>query len=61
MVKVFSWTRANSYFMHGSQEGLAIGSGGSSAFYIDGDLNRGSSGQCDTFGRLGYTNMCLPA
>lgn len=36
-------------FMAGGNDCLIIGGGGGQALYIDGDLNRGRTGHCDTF------------
>ncbi|KAG1660219.1 hypothetical protein FOA52_005088 [Chlamydomonas sp. UWO 241] len=42
----------NDFYMHGTPERLVVGAsaGGQCAIYLDGDLLRGSSGACSTFG-----------
>ncbi|KAH9255279.1 hypothetical protein BASA81_006719 [Batrachochytrium salamandrivorans] len=52
-MEVFKWTQANNFFMLSNDDCLALGQGGEhNAFgiYIDGDLNRGTSGPSGTFG-----------
>ncbi|XP_057826576.2 uncharacterized protein LOC131038229 isoform X1 [Cryptomeria japonica] len=51
---MFRPTGANRYFVLCSNDSLALGGGGHFALYLDGDLLRGSSGYCETFG-----NSCL--
>ncbi|XP_054991425.1 TBC1 domain family member 24 isoform X1 [Sorex araneus] len=42
-------SKTESMFMAGDSQCLIIGGGGGQALYIDGDLNRGRTGHCDTF------------
>ncbi|XP_012587188.1 PREDICTED: TBC1 domain family member 24 isoform X2 [Condylura cristata] len=42
-------SKAESMFMAGASDCLIIGGGGGQALYLDGDLNRGRTGHCDTF------------
>lgn len=42
-------SKTESMFMAGANDCLIIGGGGGQALYIDGDLNRGRTGHCDTF------------
>ena len=43
-------TNKNSYYLLcGDPFGIAIGGGGNFAVFLDADLNKGSSGFCDTF------------
>ncbi|XP_072453726.1 TBC1 domain family member 24 isoform X1 [Notamacropus eugenii] len=42
-------SKAESMFMAGSNDCIIIGGGGGQALYIDGDLNRGHTGHCETF------------
>ncbi|XP_067563032.1 TBC1 domain family member 24 isoform X5 [Pseudorca crassidens] len=42
-------SKTESLFMAGGNDCLIIGGGGGQALYIDGDLNRGRTGHCDTF------------
>ncbi|XP_047389375.1 TBC1 domain family member 24 isoform X2 [Sciurus carolinensis] len=42
-------SKTESMFMAGGNDCLIIGGGGGQALYIDGDLNRGRTGHCDTF------------
>ncbi|XP_005869419.1 TBC1 domain family member 24 isoform X1 [Myotis yumanensis] len=42
-------SKTESMFMAGGSDCLIIGGGGGQALYIDGDLNRGRTGHCDTF------------
>lgn len=51
---MFRPTGVNRYFVLCSNDSLALGGGGHFALYLDGDLLRGSSGYCETFG-----NSCL--
>lgn len=48
-IKFYPWSYKNSYFLLSSKDNLAVGGGGHFAIYLDGDLNHGSSGSCDTF------------
>jgi len=47
----YKWTRANDYFMVATKEYIGMGGGTSSryAFYIDSDLNFGTSEVSNTF------------
>ncbi|KAG8195322.1 hypothetical protein JTE90_028466 [Oedothorax gibbosus] len=48
--KVFKWTGNNDYFVKGDTESVSIGaSEGHFGLWIDGDLYRGSSLQCQTY------------
>ncbi|XP_069920204.1 TBC1 domain family member 24 isoform X3 [Oryctolagus cuniculus] len=42
-------SKTESMFMAGGNDCLIVGGGGGQALYIDGDLNRGRTGHCDTF------------
>ncbi|KAM9583819.1 TBC1 domain family member 24 isoform 2-T2 [Trichechus inunguis] len=42
-------SKTESMFMAGGSDCLIIGGGGGQALFIDGDLNRGRTGHCDTF------------
>ncbi|XP_064151473.1 TBC1 domain family member 24 isoform X2 [Loxodonta africana] len=42
-------SKMESMFMAGGSDCLIIGGGGGQALFIDGDLNRGRTGHCDTF------------
>lgn len=42
-------SKSASMFMAGDSECLIIGGGGGQALFIDGDMNRGRTGHCDTF------------
>lgn len=46
----YIWTRNNSYFQLSNFDGLAMGGGHHFGLFIDGDLHRGSSDHCETFG-----------
>lgn len=48
-LKVYKWSRRNSYFQLASASSLALGGGGSFALFVDSMLERGSSGPCATF------------
>eukprot|EP01039_Chlorochromonas_danica_P002562 gene2562-2804_t len=48
-IKFYPWSYKNSYFLLSSTSNLALGGGGNFAIFLDTDLNRGSSGQCETF------------
>eukprot|EP01034_Spumella_vulgaris_P021734 gene21734-27787_t len=50
----YPWSFKNSYFLLSSREAIAFGGGGNFAIYMDGDLNKGSSGPCAT-----YSSPCL--
>ncbi|XP_010264889.1 PREDICTED: nuclear receptor coactivator 7-like [Nelumbo nucifera] len=52
--RLFRATGANRYFYLCSDDLLALGGGGNFALCLDGDLLRGTSGPCETFG-----NLCL--
>ncbi|XP_043722759.1 oxidation resistance protein 1 isoform X2 [Telopea speciosissima] len=52
--RLFRATGANRYFYLCLNDLLALGGGGNFALCLDGDLLRGTSGPCETFG-----NMCL--
>ena len=40
---------ANELFVYGAADALTVGGGGRPALWLDGDLNLGASGACDTF------------
>ena len=42
-------TKNNYYLICSDPFGVAIGGGGNFAIFLDGDLNKGSSGDCETF------------
>jgi len=46
----YRWTGNNFYFQVSNRDGLGMGGGGGFAWFVDGDLAQGSSGECDTFG-----------
>jgi hypothetical protein len=48
--KAYKWTSKNNLCMMLNETAIAMGGGGSFAFYLDRDLYRGSSGPCETFG-----------
>uniref|UniRef100_A0A8D0FYI6 TLDc domain-containing protein n=1 Tax=Sphenodon punctatus TaxID=8508 RepID=A0A8D0FYI6_SPHPU len=49
-LKVFKWTRRNTFFLKGDVDLLAVGGGsGKFGLWLDGDLNRGGSHPCETF------------
>jgi hypothetical protein len=50
----FRWTWQNELFLLCTPDRLAMGGGGEFAFYLDGDLSKGSSGPSQTYG-----NTCL--
>ncbi|KAF8394234.1 hypothetical protein HHK36_020441 [Tetracentron sinense] len=52
--RLFRATGANRYFYLCLNDLLALGGGGNFAICLDGDLLRGTSGPCETFG-----NLCL--
>ena len=39
----------NELFVYGAADALTIGGGGRPALWLDGDLNCGASGDCETF------------
>ena len=45
-----SWTQANYLFQSGSTTSLSLGGGSHFAIWLDGDLQNGTSGTCETFG-----------
>jgi hypothetical protein len=45
----YKWSRRNKYFQFLAGEGLAMGGGGTFAWFLDADLCYGASGLCDTF------------
>uniref|UniRef100_A0A0B7AX07 Oxidation resistance protein 1 n=2 Tax=Arion vulgaris TaxID=1028688 RepID=A0A0B7AX07_9EUPU len=48
--KKFSWQGCNQFFMHGTKDFFAVGSGeGHFGLWLDGDLNKGRSHECTTF------------
>ncbi|KGL75859.1 TLD domain-containing protein 2, partial [Tinamus guttatus] len=50
-LKVFPWTGRNSFFLKGDKDLLMMGSGsGKFGLWLDGDLYRGGSHRCETFG-----------
>ncbi|XP_018612488.1 nuclear receptor coactivator 7 isoform X2 [Scleropages formosus] len=49
-LKVFRWTGENSYFVRGHRDSLQMGAGGGHfGLWLDSNLCRGSSFQCNTF------------
>jgi hypothetical protein len=46
----YSWTRSNNYFQLSNLGGLAMGGGGHFGLMLDGELHRGSSDACATYG-----------
>ena len=50
----YGWSAQNSYIMYATDTSIAMGGGGSFAWYVDSDFTRGSSAPCTTFG-----NPCL--
>jgi hypothetical protein len=46
---VYRWAHRNKYFQLATPDGLGMGGGGHFAFYVDGELSSGSSGNCATF------------
>jgi hypothetical protein len=46
----FGWSGANNYVMHTTENAIAMGGGGSFAWFLDADFSRGSSSACSTFG-----------
>lgn len=49
-IDVYHWDpKSNSYFMLCTENEIALGGGGHFAFYLDADLHKGSSGNCETF------------
>jgi len=53
---LYPWTGANEFFMNSSSNHVAMGAGGDFAFYLDGELNGGTSGPCETFGNT--SSLC---
>ncbi|NWI09604.1 TLDC2 protein, partial [Crypturellus soui] len=50
-LKVFPWTGRNSFFLKGDKDLLMMGGGsGKFGLWLDGDLYRGGSHRCETFG-----------
>lgn len=47
--RIFRWSKLNSFFMLGQPDSIAVGAGGHFALWIDEELHRGTSGDCDTF------------
>lgn len=47
--KMYNTTLKNSYYMLTSTDSIAVGGGKGFAIFLDGDLNLGCSGDCDTF------------
>ncbi|BFZ11143.1 hypothetical protein BsWGS_14182 [Bradybaena similaris] len=48
--KKFAWQRSNNFFIHGTKDYLAVGSGeGGFGLWLDDDLDKGRSQQCETF------------
>lgn len=47
---VYKWSKANNYFQFSSPSYLAVGGGGHFALRIDDDLQKGTSGDCATYG-----------
>jgi len=47
--KYYPWSFQNSYFLLSCSDFIAFGGGGDFAIYMDSDLNKGTSGPCDTF------------
>ena len=46
---VYPWARTNSVFQTATAASISLGGGSHFAVYLDADLERGSSGACDTF------------
>ena len=46
----YSWTQANYLFQSGSSSSLSLGGGSHFALWLDGELQNGTSGTCETFG-----------
>ena len=46
---VYPWARTNSVFQTATAASISLGGGSHFALYLDADLERGSSGACDTF------------
>ena len=50
-LRVFRWTGANSYFMHCSDDAIAMGGGGGAfGLCVEDAFARGSTGACATYG-----------
>lgn len=47
--KIFHWTKKNDFFMYSSYSYIGVGGGISSAFYLDGNMDGGTSGNSETF------------
>jgi hypothetical protein len=47
--RIFRWSKLNSFFMLGQPDSIAVGAGGHFALWLDEELHRGTSGDCDTF------------
>ena len=52
-----SASNSNNYYMLTSEKGLGFGGGGNFALFVDGDLNTGSTGPCETFASPALTNV----
>ena len=49
-VKVFPWSGTNEFFFQGRENGIVVGaSDGHFGIYVDGDFNKGSINECETF------------
>lgn len=48
-LKIYKWSRENSYFQLGRAGSIAMGGGGKFALFLDSMFERGSSGPCATF------------
>lgn len=48
--EVFNWKRTNSMFMFSNDDSIAMGGGGSFAWFLNSDLSRGTTGISETFG-----------
>ena len=55
-LKVFKWSRSNSYFQLSNSDSIAMGGGSHFAIFLDSMLDRGTSGACETF-----NSPCLSA
>ena len=54
-LQVFRWSQANEFFTYSTSQEIAIGGGGSSAIWIDGNLLNAYSESCSTFNSPGLT------
>ena len=54
-LQVFRWSQANEFFTCSTSNEIAIGGGGSSAIWIDGNLLNAYSESCSTFNSPGLT------